>query len=144
MLIGYWISVKPIFRLSLGRSLFHALLGYGLTIGSVWLVGKIIVYLAPRFSFETDETKAMKVAVYSSVPYLAAGVLNLFPALSSIQFIAGIYTLYVFYLGLPIVVEVPKEKQLSFIVSVLIAMVCLYLITGWITSFILTPALISY
>ena len=142
-LIGYWVSVKPIFRLSLGRSLFYALLGYVFAIGSVWLIGKIIVYLAPRFGFETDETKAMKVAVYSCVPYLAAGILNLFPALSAFQFIAGIYTVYLFYIGLPILVEVPKEKQFSFIVSILICMVCLYLITGWLSSLILGPVLVT-
>ncbi|HDQ45852.1 MAG TPA: DUF1282 domain-containing protein [bacterium] len=141
-LVGYWISVKPIFRLSFGRSLSYALIGYGLTVCGVWLIGKAIGFLAPRFGAETDELKALKLAVFSATPYLAAGILNLFPPLGTVIFIAGFYSLYLIYLGLPIVMDVPKERSFSLTVTILISVICIYLVIGWITSLILMPVLV--
>ncbi|NQT24623.1 YIP1 family protein [candidate division KSB1 bacterium] len=138
-LIGIWITLGRLFRLSMTRSLLNALLGYILMIGGIWLVGKIIAFLAPRFGSEKDERKAFQVAVYGYTPYLAAGIFHLVPRLDAIVIIGGLYSFYQVYLGLPIVMKTPKEKALPYVISVMVIIVLIYIVIGAVSSLIFSP-----
>lgn len=140
-LVGYWVSIKPLFRLSFGRALSHALLGYILTVAGIWAIGKAIGFFASRFGSQISEKNAFALSVYSHTPFLAIGVLNIFPALSVLVLLAGIYSLYVLYLGLPVMAEVPEEKTLPFTIVLIVSMICIYLVISWMTSLLLGPVL---
>jgi len=142
MFLGRWIIGIPIpfagrYQLSPGASLINAIIWYVLTIAGVWLLGMVVSYLAPTFGATRDDVKGFKVAVYTYTPSLAAGVLYLIPALSPIVFIAGLYGLYLLYIGLPIVMGTPKEKSLAYTVVVLVAIILIYIIVGAVTGAIL-------
>lgn len=138
-LVGYRVPLRfgKVIRLSFGESLLSSILFYVLTIAAVWVVGKVIAFFAPKFGSVQDDVKGMKVSVYTYTPYLAAGVLLLIPALEVLMALAGLYGLYLLYIGLPIVMETEKEKSLPYTVVVIVALILLYIIVGSITAVIL-------
>lgn len=138
-IIGIWITLGRVVRLSMTRSLLNALLGYLLMVGGIWLVSKIIAFLAPRFGSEKDDRKAFQVAVYGYTPYLAAGIFHLIPRLDALVIIGGLYSFYQIYLGLPIVMKTLKEKALPYVVSVTVVIILVYFVLGAVSSLILSP-----
>jgi len=133
-IIGINIPFAGTYKFTLGGSLLNAILGYVLMVAGVWVAGKVISLLAPKFGSESDDLKGFKVALFSYTPLMAAGVLYIIPALSPIVFIAGLYGLYILYIGLPIVMGTPKEKALSYTVVVIVTLIVISIIIGAITT----------
>lgn len=136
-IVGIRIPFAGVYRFSLGASLVISVIGYVLTVAGIWVAGKVISILAPNFGSVRDDVKGFKVAVYSYTPFLAAGVLYLVPALGVLVVLAGLYGLYLLYIGLPIVMGTPKEKSLIYTIVVVVVVVLIYLIVGGITGAIL-------
>ena len=144
-IVGFWVPkgtpwLVPIFskaiRFSFGKSLSSAILWYLLTIAGIWLVGMIISYIAPRFGSSHDDVKGFKVAVYTFTPFLAVGILFLIPTLQIVAALAGLYGIYLMYIGLPIVMETPKEKSLAYFITIAVAIILISLIIGAIQTLI--------
>jgi len=136
-IVGIRIRFAGVYRFSLGASLLSSVLGYALTVAGVWVAGMVISLLATTFGSTRDDVKGLKVAVYTYTPFLAAGILYIIPSLSPLVFIAGLYGLYLLYIGLPIVMGTPKEKSLAYTVVVIVAVILIYIIVGSITGAIL-------
>ncbi len=138
-IIGIRIPFSGVYHFSFGASLFNALVTYVLTVVGVWILGKVIFMLAPNFASVKDEVSAYKVAVYSYTPYLVAGVLNLIPSLGIIVLIAGLYSLYLLYMGLPILMKTPNEKTLAYTVLIVVTVILISILVSVITGLILRP-----
>ncbi|OVE78792.1 hypothetical protein BVY01_04410 [bacterium I07] len=139
--LGRWIIGVRIplpgaetFHFSFFGSLGSAIVGYVLTVVSVWVLAKVIVFLAPTFGSVKDELSAFKVAIYAFTPYLAAGVLYIFPSLSVLVLLAGLYSLYLLYMGLPIIMGTPKDKVLPYTVVVVIADILIWIVISVIST----------
>jgi hypothetical protein len=90
----------------------------------VWLISWLVDVLAPTFGGQRDSLRALKVTAYSYTPAWVAGVFHLIPMLGVLAFIAGLYGLYLLYLGLPVLMQCPKDKSVGYtIVTVLCAIV---------------------
>ncbi len=63
-------------------------------------------------------------------PYFVAGVLYIFPVLSILVFLASLYGLYILYLGLPVMMETPKEKAIGYLIVAIIVMLIVNLNVG--------------
>jgi hypothetical protein len=72
----------------------------------------------------------MKVAVYANTPNWIASILFIFPSLSPIVMIASLYSLYLLYLGLPVLMETPKEKVVAYIIVVIIVSIIVFYLTS--------------
>lgn len=136
-IIGIRIPFSGVHHLTLGESLITSIVSYFLIVAGVWLLGKVVSYLASNFGSTRDDVKGMKVAVYMYTPFLAAGIFYIIPALSPLVLIAGFYGLYLLYIGLPIVMETPKEKAMAYTVVVVVALILIYIIIGAISGAIL-------
>ncbi|MEO0267620.1 MAG: Yip1 family protein [candidate division WOR-3 bacterium] len=136
--IGY--SVMGIyFRVPFGNALGSAILSYILSLIGIYIVALIADALAPSFDSKKNITNAFKATVFSMTPYWVAGILYIIPALSPIVLIAGLYGIYLFYLGLPLLMETPKEKALPYVIIVIVVTFVINLIIGLITSAIFMP-----
>ncbi len=138
-LVGIRIPFAGWYRFPFGGALLQAIMVYVLTVFSIWIVGMIINWIAPRFGSEQEDIQGMKVAVFISLPFLAASVLSLIPALNPLVFLAGIFCLYIGYVGLPIVMEPSKDKTMTFILISVIALVLVTAMVYSITSAVLHP-----
>jgi len=106
---------------SIVSALVLALVSYGLSLASVFILGLIINALASSFGGTPNPVQAMKLAVYASTASWVAGVFNLIPLLGWLSIIGGIYSLVLLFLGLPILMKVPEDKKVVYFIVVLIA-----------------------
>ena len=110
-----------------------AVVSYVLALAGVFLVGLIIDVLAPTFGGQKNTVQAMKVAVYGSTASWLAGVFAIVPALGWLA-ILGLYSLYLYYLGLPKLMKTSKDKAVGYTALVVICAVVVFLIIGLVTA----------
>src|ERR1019366_2975341 len=103
-------------RVSIVAGLSMALMSYVFALAAVFLVALLIDALAPTFGGEKNPLQALKLATFSYTPAWVAGVLHNIPALGVLVLLAGLYSLYVLYLGLPVLMKAPKEKAVGYTV----------------------------
>ena len=122
------------FRLPIGSAISMAILAFVLAVISVFVMAWVINALAPQFGATQDMAQAIKLAAYSSTAGWVAGVFYLIPWLWVLAGIAGLYSLYLFYLGLPILMKVPADKAVTYMVVIIVSVIVLYWLTGWIVG----------
>jgi hypothetical protein len=137
-LIGYsvfGISVPFIgtYRVPLGSAITSAIVAYVLALVGTYILALIIDALAPTFKGQRNQIQALKVAAYSSTASWVAGIFALVPGLRFLA-ILGVYSLYLLYLGLPVLMKSPKEKAMGYTVVVILAAIVLFMIIGVISS----------
>jgi Yip1-like protein len=121
-----------IFRVSMGWALSHAITSFVLAVLSVFVLAWVINVLAPNFGATQNMQQAIKLSAYSATAGWVAGIFYLIPALWMLAAIGGIYSLYLFYLGLPVLMKVPADKAVPYIVVVVVSVIVLYWLTAWI------------
>lgn len=119
----------------IGRTGFFRIIGfvvvsYLLNLLAVFIFGKILNALAPKFNSMQNDIDAFKLSVYAFTPGFVAGVFNINPALSILAFLGWLYGLYVLYLGIPVLMETPGEKVLPYaVVSIVLQVIVMVLIS---------------
>jgi hypothetical protein len=109
------------FRIPISSGLTYTVMMFVSALFGVFVVGLIISALAPTFSGTRDQRQALKVAAYSLTPAMLSSVLALSPILPTLlQLLAGLYGIYVLSLGLPVLMQSPKEKAFGYTASVVI------------------------
>jgi len=111
-------------------SIASAIVGYVLGLASIFVFALVIDALAPSFDGRKDSTQALKVAIYASTASWIGGVFSLVPALALISALFGFYSLYLLYLGIPVLMKAPQEKSLTYTIVAIVAAVAIYLVVG--------------
>ena len=111
-------------------SLFGGLVRYLMTFVVVYAMAVIIDGLAPTFSGQKSQQSAMKLAVYSMTPAWLAGVFALIPGLGFLRLIALLYSVYLFWLGLPILMKPPTERAGPYALAVIACGIVLSFVVG--------------
>jgi len=137
-LIGYsvfGISVPFMgtYRVPLGSAITSAIVTYVLALVGTYVLALIIDALAPSFNGQRSQIQALKVAAYSSTASWVAGIFALIPGLRFLA-ILGIYSLYLLFLGLPVLMKSPKEKAMGYTIVVILAAIVLFMLIGVVSS----------
>src|SRR5215212_7046940 len=119
-----------LFRLSMGTIIGMAVTGYVMTIVGIFVLAWVINALAPTFNATPSMPQAIKVAAYSATAAWIAGIFNLLPALAILAAIGGLYSLYLCWVGLPILMKAPPEKATTYVIVVIIVLVLIYVLIG--------------
>ncbi len=122
------------FRVPIGTALVWAIMQYILSLAGIFVVAFIMDALAPTFGCGKNLVAAVKVVAFSYTAAWVAGIINIIPALGILVGIASLYSLYLMYLGMKIVKEVPADKLVGYFVVTLIATVVVYLVIGMIVG----------
>jgi Yip1 domain len=120
--VGTW-------RTPIGSAITSAIVTYVLTLVGVYVLHLIIDNLAPTFGGTRNAVQALKVAAYSYTAAWVAGIFALIPGLRFLT-ILGLYSLYLLYLGLPVLMKSPKEKALSYTAVVIIVGIIISVVIG--------------
>jgi Yip1 domain len=136
---GITVPFVGTYRVPIGSAITSALVAYILTLAGTYILALIIDALAPTFSGQRSQIQALKVAAYSSTASWLAGIFALIPGLRLLA-ILGLYSVYLLYVGLPIVMKSPREKAMGYTVVIILAAIVLFMIIGVIASrFMTTP-----
>lgn len=135
--IGYSLFGVSVFgttyRVPIVSGLTSALVTYVLTLVGTYILALIIDSLAPTFKGRQAQIQALKVAAYSSTAAWVAGIFALIPGLRFLG-ILGLYSVYLLYLGLPVLMKSPRDRALIYTGVVIIAAIVLFMVTGIIAS----------
>ncbi len=99
-----------------------ALFGYMASFAVVLVLGLVITIAAPLFGGRRSFTRALNLAVYSTIPLWLAGVFMLLPGLRFLM-LSGFYGVYVLIAGLPFMTKTPQQNLLGF-TALIVAFAC--------------------
>jgi len=112
-----------------------ALTGYALTLAAVWALARFIDLTAPAFDGRRDRRAALNLVVYAATAMWVGGLAEIYPSLGiPVGILAGLYSLYALYVGLPVMMGVPEDRRLTAFAAVLIAILLLTVARGMVTA----------
>ncbi|MDA4137359.1 MAG: YIP1 family protein [Thaumarchaeota archaeon] len=105
---------------SVGYAIAGSVVSYFLDLIAVFVIGIVIWKLAPSFKTTTNQAKATMLAAFIYTPVFLIGILSFVPVLGYLSILGLLYGLYILYLGLPIVLNTPKDKTVVYVIAVLV------------------------
>lgn len=121
-------------RVPLVAGLANMVVSYVLSLVGVFVLALIVDALAPRFGGQKSSIQALKLAVYASTAAMLGGVFSLLPSLAMLGLLAALYSIYLLYVGLPVLMKNPPEKNLAYTAVVLVAAIVMGLVMGAVSS----------
>jgi hypothetical protein len=126
-------------RFFAGLALSQLLVTYALSLAMVYIVALIVEALAPNFGGTRDRVQALKTIAYAYTASWVAGIAALVPFLGLlIALAAGIYGIYLLYLGLPHTMKCPPEKAGGYtaviVIIVLVVSLLIFAVVGAMTG----------
>jgi hypothetical protein len=140
--VGYVVILAAIGPLAMlvGMSIVGAVVQYIITLAVTFLMALIVDALAPTFGGEKNFVQSLKLVAYSYTAAWIAGIFLLIPVLGGvIALLAAIYTLYTFYLGVPVLKKCPQDKAVGYTIVVVICGILL----GWVLAAFLLSMVIG-
>lgn len=110
--------------LTLGSAAFIAVGGYFAIMASVVALGYLIYWMSSTFGSVASFSQGMELAAYAATPLLMAAIALLFPHpvfFMAVSILAGLYSVYLLYCGIPVVMQVPEDRRFIYITSILVA-----------------------
>lgn len=122
-------------RVPLVAGLANMVLSYALSLVGVFVLGLIIDALAPTFGGQKSQIQGLKLAAYSFTAAFVGGVFSLLPALSMLGLLAALYSFYLLYTGLPVLMKSAPDKSLAYTAVVVVAAIVMGLLMMGASSF---------
>jgi hypothetical protein len=97
-------------QVPLMSGLVQMAVSYLLTLGSMYVLALIVDALAPGFGGTKNAGNALKLVAYGSTAGLVGGVFELIPHLGLLGLVSSLYSVYLIYLGLPVLMKCPADK----------------------------------
>ena len=113
---------------AIGHALLALIAGYILALLGIAVLAFIVDFLAPKFKGTASQINAFKLTVYSATPAWIAGVFLIIPVLGPVLMLVGVvYSLYLFFLGVPKLMKCPKDQAVIFTVVAVVVNVVVQL-----------------
>jgi hypothetical protein len=132
--IGITMPIVGTIRVGPVRGLVNAIVSWVMALVGAYVAAVVIEKLAPTFQSRGGTLPALKLVVYSMTPVWVAGVLSLIPALGPLAIIAALYSIYLFYLGVPVLMQTPADKVVPYMVVSALVMIVVMVVLGLITA----------
>ena len=120
--VGWQILTAEVHRLTHQSALWIAIVSYFTMLVAVFTIGKLIHWMGQTYGTKQSLSQCIALAAYTATPLFLIGVMLLYPVLwlnLLIGLVALAYTVYLLYLGVPIVMGVTKERGFLFSSAVL-------------------------
>jgi len=118
------------YRAGFFSGLLGAILNYILAFVGVYVMALIVDALAPSFNGQKNFSSALKLVVYSWTAAWLGGVFSLIPALAILGLLCALYSLYLLYLGIPVLMKSPDDKSLIYTVVAVVCAIVVSIIIG--------------
>ena len=129
-IIGISVPIVGTVRVGIVSGIASALVQYVLAFVMVYVMALIIDALAPSFNGQKNFNNALKLVVYSYTAAWLGGVFSLIPAISILGLLCGLYSLYLLYLGIPVLMKSPEDKSLVYTVVAVVCAIVVSIVIG--------------
>lgn len=137
LVFGLNFGVVGFYRLPIQTILTIAAVDYVLGVVGVFALAQVVSLLAPTFGGQRNDVQGLKVAAYASTAWFVAGVFQLLPQLALVRILVSLYSAYLLFSGVPIVMKPAKDQAMGYaIVAVLGAVVVALIILAIHTAFL--------
>jgi hypothetical protein len=119
-------------RVPILAGLVNAVVGIVLSIVMIAVVAKIAELLAPKFGGGAGYLSAFKLVAYGATASLVAGVFYLLPALSMLALVGALWSVWLLYVGVPVLMKVPESRALPYTAVLIVCGLLGGLVVGWI------------
>ena len=101
-------------RIPFGAGLVQMVVGYALSLVMIYVLALIVNALAPTFGGQKNSIAALKVVAYGATAGFLGGIFSLMPSLAILGMVAALYSIYLIYTGIPVLMKAPEEKALGY------------------------------
>jgi hypothetical protein len=119
-----------VYRPPLIGSIVTAVLMWLLVIGMVYVWSLIIDALAPSFGGTKNPISALKVAAFSATAGWICGIFGILPFLGILAILGALYNIYLLWVGGPLLMKVPQDKAVVFVIVSIIVGIVANLVAG--------------
>ena len=117
-------------RIPFGTGITRAVVQYVLTLAGVFIMALVVDALAPTFGGTRNQMQALKLMAYASTAAWLAGIFQLLPALGMLSLLGGLYSLYLLFIGLPVMMKSPEDKSLGYTVAAILCAIVVTFVVG--------------
>lgn len=143
---GWKIGTETPVKLTVSSALTIAVAYYFAIVIGIFAVGYMIKWMGQTYVKKVGMSEAVALASFVAVPLLLVGVFEIFPILW-VNFLVGLmalgYSVFLLYTGLPILMDLPREKGFLYSTAVLgvgmVALVAMLIVTALLWGVGLSP-----
>lgn len=125
-------------RVPIVQGLVSMVVGYALSLAMVFVMALVANALAPRFGGQAQMPKAFQLIAYGATAGWLGGVFSILPSLAMLGVLAALYSVYLIYRGVPVLMRVPQARAVGYTAALIVCGVVAALVVGLVTSLI-TP-----
>lgn len=128
--VGLSLIGAPGLRVPVGTGLGHMLVSWVLSLVLVWVVALIVDAMAPVFGGTRNRLAALKLVAYGSTASFIGGIFNLVPVLAVLGLVLALYSIYLIYTGLPVLMQCAPAKAGVYTAAVVVCGIIAMLALG--------------
>ncbi|HVL69512.1 MAG TPA: Yip1 family protein [Vicinamibacterales bacterium] len=133
-IIGVTLPFIGTYRDSIPSALAHMLVSFVLSLVGVYVAALVVNKLAPTFESRADDLQALKLVAYAQTPSWLAGALFAVPVLGVLAILGTLYAIYLFYLGLPVMMKTPQSKVIPYMVVAAVVVIAVSVVVGLLSA----------
>ena len=122
------------FRVPILAGLVNMVVGFVLSLAMVYVLALIADALAPTFKGQKNLLNAFKLVAYGATAAMVGGIFNLLPALSMLGVLAALYSIYLLYTGIPVMMKAPEDKALGYTAVLIVCGIVAGIIVGAVSA----------
>ena len=113
---GFGVS----YRVPILTGVVQMIVSYLLGLAMVFVLALIVNGLAPTFGGTKDSLRALKLVAYGCTAIWISGIFSLLPAIAILGVLLGLYSIYLIYTGIAVMMRCPPEKAGAYTAVVIV------------------------
>jgi len=118
------------YRVPIGTGLVQMVVRYVVSLVMIFVMALIVDALAPTFGGTKNQVQALKLVAYGSTAAFVGGIFGIIPSLWILGLLASIYSIYLFYTGISVLMRCPPEKAGAYTAVVIVVAIVIGVILG--------------
>src|SRR6185437_2171764 len=110
--------------------ILRMIVGYVLSLVMVFVLALIVDALAPTFGGTKNPLQAFKLVAYGLTASFVGGIFSLIPALSILGLLCALYSIYLIYTGIAVLMRCPADKSAAYTAVVIVCAIVVAVIIG--------------
>ena len=128
------------YRTPILAGIVQMIVSYLLTLAMVFVLALIVNALAPTFGGTKNQVNALKLVAYGCTSAFVGGIFSIIPMLAILGLIAGLYSIYLIYTGIAVMMRCPADKAGAYTAVVIVCGIVAGIVIGAVAA-LFTPGM---
>jgi len=127
---GFGVS----YRVPILTGVVQMIVSYLLSLAMVFVLALIVNGLAPTFAGTKDSLRAVKLVAYGCTAIWISGIFSLLPMIAILGVLLGLYSIYLIYTGIAVMMRCPPEKAGAYTAVVIVCAIVVGIVIAAVVS----------